>query len=367
MHRAALFTIALSLCACKLSNSTVQDAAVDRPKTAPTDVTAPADAPVDAPADVVAPTDVPLPPCGDGTPLGLARCVEGARYQADLEAIAQPREPASAHWMTVQDLCARRLTELGFTVERHAYGSGVNVVGVREGSAEPARRVVVGAHYDHIRNCAGADDNASGVAGALEVARVLARRSYPRTLVVALWDEEERGLVGSRAYAMRARSRAETIDAYFNFEMIGYVDRSPGSQRLPTGFGLIFAAAAREWEANERRGDFLAAIADPRSSGAMGALEHYADRLGLPFIPLNLSESLLASPLVADLRRSDHASFWESGFPGVMLTDTSEFRYDRYHCRAGPDVVANLDQTFAAQVVSATVGAAAESLGLARE
>jgi hypothetical protein len=367
MHRAALLTIALSFCACERSDSTPYDASVDRPKSAPTDVTKPADAPGDVPADVASAPDVPLPPCGDGTPLGLARCVDGARYQADLETVAQPREPASAHWMSVQDLCATRLTELGFTVERHSYGTGVNVVGVRVGTAEPARRVVVGAHYDHIRNCAGADDNASGVAGALEVARVLARRSYPRTLVVALWDEEERGLIGSRAYAMRARSRAETIDAYFNFEMIGYVDRAPGSQRLPTGFGLIFAAAAREWEANAQRGDFLAAIADPRSSGAMGALEHYADRIGLPFIPLNLSDALLASPLVADLRRSDHASFWESGFPGVMLTDTSEFRYDRYHCRAGPDVVANLDRTFATQVVSATVAAAAESLGLPRE
>src|SRR5690606_20146741 len=136
----------------------------------------------------------------------LSQCVEAARYQADLEAIAMPREPESAHWQAVQDLCAERLEGLGFTVERHAYATGVNVIGVREGTSEPQRRVLVGAHYDHIAGCAGADDNASGVAGALEAARVLAMASFPRTLVVACWDEEERGLIGSRAYAERART-----------------------------------------------------------------------------------------------------------------------------------------------------------------
>ena len=317
----------------------------------------------DAPEDVI----FPLPPCSDRSPLGLAACVEAARYQADLEAIAMPRVPQSAHWQAVQDICADRLTSLGFTVERHAYGTGLNVVGVREGGAEPARRVLIGAHYDHIAGCAGADDNASGVAGALEAARVLSRRRYPYTLVVACWDEEERGLIGSRAYATRARMRSEVIDAYFNFEMIGYIDRAPNSQRLPVGTALVFPAAAREYEARERRGDFLAAIGNARASDALAALERSADRLGLPFIPLNLSAELMSSPAVGDLRRSDHASFWDTGYPGIMLTDTSEFRYDRYHCAAGPDVTAGLDRTFSAQVVAVTVAAAAESLGMPRD
>jgi hypothetical protein len=343
------------LSACVRSVTPIQDASADR-ASAPDVVDA-------AAADATA--DAPLPPCGDASPLALSRCVEPARYQADLEVVAMERTPASAHWMVVQDLCATRLASLGFTVERHAYATGVNVVGVREGTAEPLRRVLVGAHYDHIQGCAGADDNASGVAGALEVARVLSQRRYPRTLVVACWDEEERGLIGSRAYAARARSRGEAVDAYFNFEMIGYVDHAPGTQRMPPGIGLVFPEAAREWEATERRGDFLAAIGDARSSEALAALERYADRLGLPFIPLSVSAELQSSSLIGDLRRSDHASFWDNGFPGVMLTDTSEFRYDRYHCTRGPDVVANLDRGFSSQVVAVTVAAAAESLGLA--
>ncbi len=320
---------------------------------------------VDATVDASDVPDGALPACGEGAPLALARCVDGARYQADLEAVAMERAPGNAHWQAVQDLCASRLTSLGFTVERHAYGTGVNVVGVREGAAEPARRVLIGAHYDHIRGCAGADDNATGVAGALEAARVLAVRRYPRTLVVACWDEEERGLLGSRAYARRAQAQGEVVDAYFNFEMIGYVDRAPNSQRLPPGVNLVFPAAAREWEERERRGDFVAAIGNERAAAAMEALERAADRLEFPYIPLRLSAQLMSSPLVGDLRRSDHASFWDNGFPGIMLTDSSEFRYDRYHCTNGPDLASNLDRTFASNVVAITVAAAAESLGLA--
>jgi hypothetical protein len=132
---------------------------------------------------------------------------------------------------------------------------------------------------------------------------------------------------------------------------------------MPAGFDLLFRDAARELEANDNRGDFIAVIGDPASSTAVASLERYADRIGLPFIPLVVPESLLDSPLIGDLKRSDHASFWDEGYPGMMITDTSEFRYGSYHCSDGPDVVANLDRDFSALVVAMTVAAAAESLG----
>jgi hypothetical protein len=330
---------------------------------APTDA-GPPDAPRDAGRDSGRPDAGPLPPCGAGDALALGQCVEQSRYESDLAAIAMPRVPDSAHWQVVQDLCATRLESLGFTVERHAYATGVNVVGVRDGASDPARRVLVGAHYDHIAGCEGADDNATGVAGALEAARVLAMASFDRTLVVACWDEEERGLVGSRAYAARARGRGEIIDAYFNFEMIGYRDTTPGSQRLPVGIDLLSRQAYAEYVANERRADFVAVVGDPMSSTAIASLERYADRIGLPFIPLLVRADLLMSPLAGDLRRSDHAAFWDQAYPGILITDTSEFRYDAYHCTSGPDVVANLDAELATQIVTMTVSAAAEALGL---
>lgn len=334
------------------------------PSSPDTGVDAPLDTGVDAPPGLDAPLDAPLEACGTGSAEALGQCVERARWEADLSTIAMERVPESAHWQVVQDLCADRLTSLGFTVERHTYATGVNVVGVRTGTTLPAEQVLVAAHYDHIPGCDGADDNASGVAGALEAARVLSMVPLDRTLVVACWDEEERGLIGSEAYAARAASRGDDIVGYFNFEMIGYRDTTPGSQTVPAGLDVLFRDQTRELERNMNRGDFVAVIADPASMAQVDALERHADRIGLPFIPLVLPAELLGSILVADLRRSDHASFWDAGFPAMMLTDTSEFRYRQYHCTEGDDVVANLDGAFASAIVTITVAAAAETAGL---
>lgn len=318
------------------------------------------DAATDAGADAGPP---PLPACGPGAPDALMACVDRARYVADLEAIEGERPPGSPHHGEVRELVAARLEALGFTVERHDYGTGVNVVGVREGATAPGERVLISAHYDHIAGCAGADDNASGTAGALEAARVLATATHDRTLVVAFWDEEERGLVGSEAYAARAAAAGEAIVANFVFEMIGYRDVTPNSQTFPEGFELLFPRQVRQVESNDSRGDFVVLIADElRSAEATAALVRMAARVDLPAVALTLNEGNTASPLLGDLRRSDHAPFWAEGMPGMMIGDTANFRYARYHCAAGPDTSDQLDPAFSVQIIQATVGAAAEHL-----
>lgn len=306
----------------------------------------------------------PLPECATESPLSLSQCVDRARYDEDLAFVAMERVPETTYWMAVQDRCADTLEDLGFTVERHDYGTGVNVIGVREGTTEPERRVLVGAHYDHIPSCPGADDNASGVAATLETARVLAQRDYPRSLVVACWDEEERGLIGSEAYVEREVGAGRTFDIHFNFEMIGYYTDEPDTQRFPEGFDLLFREAVRELEANDYRGDFVALIGDELAGEWIDALDGYGDRLGMPAIPIEVADVLKDNPSLSDLRRSDHAPFWLADIPAIMITDTSEFRYDAYHCRDGDDVIENLDTERASLVTALTVAAAAEALGL---
>lgn len=283
--------------------------------------------------------------------------VEQSRYEADLAFVAAPRSPGSAHWQAVQDLCADRFAALGYTVERHAYGTGVNVIGKLAGTAAPAEQVVLSAHYDHITGCAGADDNGSGVAGLLEAARVLAVAPHPRTLVVACWDEEERGLVGSGAWAARTVERGETVVVMYDFEMIGYRSDTPNSQTMPNGLELLFPDAAAALAANQYRGDFIAVIADasPASTLATSSLAGAAEAGGLPSLALQLPEGLEKSFAVGDLRRSDHAEFWDRDIPALMITDTSEFRYSGYHCYDGPDTPDRLDPAFATAVVRATV------------
>jgi hypothetical protein len=287
--------------------------------------------------------------------------VDKARYLTDLKQVARERPPGSNHWQAVQDLCAQRFKQLGYQVTRHRYASGVNVIGRLAGKSKANELVVISAHYDHVRKCNGADDNASGVAGVLEAARVLAGRSYHRSLVVACWDEEERGLIGSKAWVADTQKTNDKVVVAYVFEMIGFKSDDPNSQKLPTGFDLMFPAEVGKIRANQNRGDFIAAIYDqfPGGDGAAAGkmMVHIARNVGLSLIDLGVPDFLL--PIIPDLLRSDHAPFWQARFPAIMVTDTANFRNPNYHCPSGKkDDIETIDTDFASQVVQATVGSA---------
>jgi len=302
-------------------------------------------------------------PCND-SPQALADCVELPRWQADLQFIADIRTPGSPHWQAVQDLCADRLTEYGYEVQLFDYGTGINVLGRRLGSAQPEQQVVIAAHYDHIPDCLGADDNASGVAALLEVARVLALAEFDRTVLVACWDEEEDGLIGSEAHVAAATAAGDQILVNFNYDMIGYFDDAPNSQTVPPGFELAFPDAYAELTTNEFRGDFIALISDAESHDHSLALGAAADRIGLRKALLELPAGTESTEVFGDLRRSDHASFWDGGYPAIFLSDSGEFRNPNYHCFGGPDQVSDLNAQFATDVARITVEASAVALGL---
>ena len=282
-----------------------------------------------------------------------ADCIDATRYVEDLEAFAILRPPGAEGWQAVQDACAGELERLGFAVERQDYGTGINVIGRQAGTASAPRTVIVSAHYDHLDDCVGADDNATGVAGVLEVARVLAGRSHSNDLVVACWDEEESGLIGSLAYAEEALLQGEDIAVAFSLEMIGYASDSPDTQTLPAGFEILFEDAASTVAANDNRGDFIALIADENAAPATTAFVEHAPS-DLPVVLVELTTEMTTAAALSDLQRSDHASFWYAGYPAIMVTDTANFRYGGYHCRDGEDTIDRLDLDFAVDVVEAT-------------
>jgi hypothetical protein len=324
----------------------------------------------DAPADTTGspPGDStgepPATTCGDASSSALAACVDPAAIADDIGFIADIRTPGSTHWLAVQELCADRLEQLGYAVELHEYATGINVIGRRTGARSPGEVVLVGAHYDHIPECLGADDNASGVAGALEVARVLAEVPIDRTLAIACWDEEELGLVGSQAWVAGGMAAGESVAVYLNYDMIGYRSDAPGSQQIPLGFDLFFPDQYAQVQNNEFRGDFIVAIADELATEPLAAYVAHAGDLGLPTISAALDAKAKNSDLLSDLRRSDHASFWAEDLPAIFFTDSGELRNAGYHCFGAEDTVDTLDMQFAAQVVAATVGAAADTLEL---
>ncbi len=304
------------------------------------------------------PTTGDVDPCA-ASPQALADCVDAKAYTSDLQFIADIRTPGSPHWQAVQDLCADRLAEYGYEVELQAYGTGTNVVGRRVGTALPDEVVVIGAHYDHIADCMGADDNATGVAAALEIARLLAKAEFERTVMIGCWDEEEDGLIGSKAFVSTIAQANTNVVVNFNFDVIGFSDSAPDSQTVPAGFDLVFADAYAALEANQFRGDFIATITNSLANDHALAFAAAADRIGLSQLVLPLPAGLETSDAFADLRRSDHASFWDAGYPAIFLTDTADFRNPNYHCMAGPDVVSDLDLDLAVNVTRATVEASA--------
>jgi len=304
------------------------------------------------------------PACGSDSPEALARCVDPAVLLDDVSFVADLRTPDTAHWQAVQDMCADRMEMLGMEVELHEYATGVNVVGRRRGTTRPDELVLIGAHYDHIPGCLGADDNATGVAGALEAARILAPTQTERTLAVACWDEEELGLLGSSAWVALGLGDQESVSVYFNYDMIGYATDEPDTQGIPLGFDAVFPEQFAEVEANDFRGDFILMAADELAAESAIAFENHAQLLGLPTVTAVLDAASKNSELFSDLRRSDHAPFWAADIPAMFFTDSANFRNEAYHCAMGEDSVDRLDFEFAGGVVGATVGAVAEALVL---
>jgi hypothetical protein len=297
--------------------------------------------------------------------VAMAERVDPRRYAADLTFVAAERPPGSPHWQAVQDRCAAGLAEAGFTVERHvSEAGGTNVIGTLIGARPELPAIVVGAHYDHIPGCAGADDNGSGVAAVLELARVLGKPepAWSRTLMIACWDEEELGLLGSRAWVDEAVGKGTKIDLYFNFDAMGYADHTPHSQRLPEGLELIFKTELAALEAREYRADFIVVLADERASAVAERVVAHAERIELPATMLAIPDAMKNEPLLSDLRRSDHASFWAHDIPAVFLSDTAEFRTDTYHCQGRPDTADTVDLEFASAVVRACAGTLSEIL-----
>ncbi len=300
------------------------------------------------------------PACTAVDPAGVAACVDPARVEADLRFVAQPRPPGSAHHIRVQAMCAEVFEDAGYEVVVDRYATGTNVFGVREG--DEAAWVLYGAHYDHLPGCDGADDNASGVAAVLELSRVLAAIPTRRTIAFACWDEEERGLVGSRDWARRLATSTIDVSLYVNFDAIAFTDDAPNTQAIPTGFGLLFTDEVERLRQRQSRADFIALVADPKGAPFARLIETYGQSQQLPSAVLEIPQLVKDSGLVYDLQRSDHASLWDVGVGAVMITDTAEFRSDAYHCRAREDDVASLDLTFATRVVRSTAAASAHWL-----
>jgi aminopeptidase YwaD len=251
------------------------------------------------------------------------------------------------------DHITRCLTSYAYAVEREQYGDApyeVNLLAELAGSGD-GPVLEIGAHWDSVVEGPGADDNASGVAGLLELARVFAAGQAPaRTLRFCFFGGEEDqpvGCTGSRAHVARLDAEGAWVDGAIVLEMIGYRDVRPGSQRLPQephepGIDL----------ARFSRADFVAAIGNVEAADYLAAICAAGQALDPTLSVLPVS---LPTDHTANGARSDHYPYWLSGRKGVMVTDTAEFRNAHYH--QATDTLDTLDLDFAEQVARAVADA----------
>ncbi len=296
--------------------------------------------------------------CTGTTPSSVASCIDTGRLQTIVDDVTGVKLSGSPFWQDTQDTLAAELASYGYTVTLEPYVTGgVNVVGTLTGTEYPDQLVYITAHYDTIPDCPGANDNGAGLAAALELAAALAGTPNARTLVIVFFDEEEIGLIGAQAHVAGLAAPGD-IQIVYNFDEFAYSDSTPNSQTLPFGFDLLFPEQAAELAANQFRGDFSILIgneaAESRALLSEGQIETYGTQATTLIVP----EALVDSPLLADLRRSDHAPFWFAGVPAIHITDGADFRNPNYHCLSGVDLPSTIDFDFATDI---TRGVAADA------
>lgn len=243
-----------------------------------------------------------------------------------------------------------------------------NIIADLPGRDLPSEILLIGAHYDAVPGAPGADDNGSGVAALLELARVLKDRPLRRTVRLVFFTLEEVGLEGSRVHARsylppppregeapEATSPPSRLIGMVSLESIGFFTDTPDSQRSPI--------KAIEGVFEPRTvGDFLAAVTVSAHSGFCRRIATEMEKAapGLKILPFDI----LPVP-VPDMLRSDHAPFLAAGVPALMLTDTANFRNPNYHRATDtPDTIDADRLTLAVRGLSAAIEAIAEPAAL---
>jgi len=277
--------------------------------------------------------------------------VSAKRLEIHLKTIVRDRNPFS-HGRALSETAGYIRDEFaayGLAVSDQRFWWGWkpfnNVVGDLRGDGGGV--FLLGAHYDTVVGSPGADDNASAVAAMLEVARVLAQLRPSTTLRFVAFTLEEYGYVGSRVCARRARKQNVPLLGMIALEMVGFTSRR---QSYP------FYVDPDQYP---EEGNFIALVGNEPSAPLLTSVEESFAR----FAP-ELRRASLCVPgkgrLFGDVRLSDHASFWDAGFPALMVTDTAYLRNPNYHRRS--DTLDTLDLDFLYRVTQALVCAVAKEI-----
>lgn len=250
-------------------------------------------------------------------------------------------------YAAAEDFLAASLARAGYRVEWQTFETRYadasvncsNLIAEIGGAECPGEIVVIGAHYDTYRGTPGADDNASGCAALLALARHFSRTKPDRTLRFVLFANEEPPFfwsdqMGSLVYARECKRRSDNIVAMLSLETLGFYTSDEGAQRYPPLIGEFYSTT----------GDFVAFVGHEASSALVTrCVSVFRERASFP------CEGAAMPSLVPRIGSSDHWSFWKQGSPSLMVTDTAPYRNRNYH--KATDTPDTLDYERLARVV----------------
>lgn len=267
-----------------------------------------------------------------------------AKLENHLNEIVRDRDPylASGGHFYVRQYIYQQLSQWGnveideFQVRGKIHQNLVlNLPSINNSKKQKLAPILIGAHYDAVPGTPGADDNGTGVAVLLELAREFSSQplKYPVSLIA--FDMEEYGLLGSRHYAEKLQQKQQQLRLMISLEMLGYCDSTPNSQSYPTGLKYFYP----------NQGNFIALIGNLFTFIDMFIMTKKFNKIGTncQFLPVP-NRGLI----VPDTRRSDHAPFWDRGYNAIMITDTANMRNPNYHQKS--DTLETLDLDFIAGV-----------------
>lgn len=259
------------------------------------------------------------------------------RLHTHLTQLVRDRDPylATAGHFFVQQYIRQQLAQWG-TVETHEFQVRGKthqnlILNLAVLGKEESPPILIGAHYDAVPGTPGADDNATGVAALLELARTFADQPLKYPVQLVAFDMEEYGLLGSAAYSAKLRQQQQPLRLMISLEMLGYCTSTSDSQRYPAGLAHFYP----------NQGNFIALIGNLLTIPDLIRLSRSIRTSGVPSEWLPTFNKGINIP---QTRLSDHAPFWDQGYRAMMVTDTAFLRNPHYH--QASDRIETLDLDF---------------------
>jgi Zn-dependent M28 family amino/carboxypeptidase len=277
---------------------------------------------------------------------------------------------AARRWIFAQMHGYSSRLEVSYDIEKKGTTEITNVVAVLPGTAEPERRIIVGAHYDSINLRAkgdkaaeapapGADDDASGTAVVLELARVMSQYHFRKTIVFIAFAGEELGYLGSTRYASRAKANHDQIEAVFNNDIVG--SDVTGEPSSGTGIALNdIGGADDDTGGSGETGNRLRIYSPEPADSPSRRLARYIKDAAQRYVPSLQIELILRSDRYT--RGGDQIPFQQNGFTAVRLTSASENLISQHTTADTPDRVSSAFTANVARVNGAAIAGLASAV-----